>query len=578
MKRALVLVIALVLVPQAGSEVAKLRAPTALNAFQLRLGEAAPPGNTYPVMPAFSWRPVLGATHYQIQLADNQSFSDASVLYQNSNLGTPVASIQYQVPWMSGQPYALWVHVRAVAGGTISSWSKPFGFNTGWQNIPAELSAPKGLIRWTPVEGATGYQVWFTNIDREFTTLTNTADEREYWTLHPGLAGKITWRVRAIRRTVNPSLKNGNSITPYGPWSPVFTTLTSGSIDSGPLRGGVTESDVTKGPMALMPSFSWSGTDGSGAIATGDHLWRVYVYSDKKCVNPVLVGSMTGSPAWAPRAVSGLAFPTTQKDFQDAISKGTILAYGSEGKPFMADLTPVTPSEDAGSAGSTPGSTTPPGTSTPSSTTPSSTAPSSSTPSNGTTVSLFTPGAVELPDSGWPTGRYWWTVVPVYVLDVFANGSTTSADGDAVEYHDAELPQDACAAGRVWSFSLRSSPATTTAGATPYASGVTPGARLLAAAGRSPSFVKLPLVTWRPALGAQSYEIQLSRTSYPWKVATKFTSLVTSAVLPLTTHSIGTWYYRVRGLNPNLPTGAQKMTWSAPVKIKIVGSVVKILR
>ena len=37
-------------------------------------------------------------------------------------------------------------------------------------------------------------------------------------------------------------------------------------------------------------------------------------------------------------------------------------------------------------------------------------------------------------------------------------------------------------------------------------------------------------------------------------------------VLPL---KPGTWYYRVRGYDYNLPTGAQEMAWSQPMKIVV---------
>jgi len=93
-----------------------------------------------------------------------------------------------------------------------------------------------------------------------------------------------------------------------------------------------------------------------------------------------------------------------------------------------------------------------------------------------------------------------------------------------------------------------------------------------------PKFVELPLVTWKPAIGAQSYEIELSRHLYPWAPVKKQTSLVTSTVLPLGKSDHGVWYYRVRGVNPNLPANAQKMTWSQPVSVKITGNLVAILR
>jgi hypothetical protein len=51
----------------------------------------------------------------------------------------------------------------------------------------------------------------------------------------------------------------------------------------------------------------------------------------------------------------------------------------------------------------------------------------------------------------------------------------------------------------------------------------------------------------------------------------KQTSVVTSDVLPLAKTDKGTWYYRVRGINPNLPGSAQKLAWSKPVAIRISG-------
>jgi hypothetical protein len=37
-------------------------------------------------------------------------------------------------------------------------------------------------------------------------------------------------------------------------------------------------------------------------------------------------------------------------------------------------------------------------------------------------------------------------------------------------------------------------------------------------------------------------------------------------VLPL---APGTWYYRVRGIDFNLPTGVQQMSWSEPEKLVV---------
>ena len=103
-------------------------------------------------MPAFAWRAVTNASSYELQLATSRTFSDATTLYDKS-FGEPVASVQLQVPWMTGKPYALWVRVRVVAAGKTSQWSAPFGFNTAWQEVPQRQQSPEGLIRWSTVKG-----------------------------------------------------------------------------------------------------------------------------------------------------------------------------------------------------------------------------------------------------------------------------------------------------------------------------------------------------------------------------------------------------------------------------------------
>jgi hypothetical protein len=111
----------------------------------------------------------------------------------------------------------------------------------------------------------------------------------------------------------------------------------------------------------------------------------------------------------------------------------------------------------------------------------------------------------------------------------------------------------------------------TTTSWTPYASGLISGIRVVSAAKRNPSFRELPVVTWEPALAANTYEIELSRHLYPWHAVRKQVSAVTSAVLPLRKTDLGVWYYRVRGVNPNLSGPAQKLAWSTPTEIRISG-------
>jgi hypothetical protein len=139
---------------------------------------------------------------------------------------------------------------------------------------------------------------------------------------------------------------------------------------------------------------------------------------------------------------------------------------------------------------------------------------------------------------------------------------TTNSSG--VVYQDLELPQDACAAGRVQRFGISSEPALTTA-QEPFATGLSAEGRLTSAA-NTPIFYGHPLVAWTPALGAQVYQVQWSKSAYPFVSEGVIMTTSTSTVLPLLA---GTWYYRVRGFDYNLPTGVQQMSWSDPQRLVV---------
>ncbi len=158
-------------------------------------------------------------------------------------------------------------------------------------------------------------------------------------------------------------------------------------------------------------------------------------------------------------------------------------------------------------------------------------------------------------------------------------GETISRSGSGLVYYDQELPQDACAAGRVARFGKDSEPSLTSGGSL-FATGLSSRGRLTSAL-HNTAFYGQPLVAWQPALGASAYEVQWSKTKYPFvprKAASGAKGIMTFAtgiVLPV---QAGTWWYRVRGFDYSLPSGAQQMTWSDPVKLVVAHPTFKIVK
>jgi len=244
-------------------------APKNLRAFLLRVDEAL--SHSYPRTPAFAWSPVRGARCYQFELGTSRRFTENSLIWSNvpyvtgahSGCSTvPAISLDTALPWFTGSPYGLYAHVRAVTPSGATRWSAPFGFNVRWTSVPKPMSSAPGLVRWTPVEGATRYQVWFQDTDTPMiTTNTNVADEREYYSFHPDLqwTGTVQWRVRAVRELYG-SLPNGLPVVSVGPWSPTFTTANP-AVSTGPVTLLQTISDktgslATPTAHALTPAFS----------------------------------------------------------------------------------------------------------------------------------------------------------------------------------------------------------------------------------------------------------------------------------------------------------------------------------
>jgi hypothetical protein len=469
------------------------------------------------------------------------------------------------------------------------------------------------------------------------TVRTNVLDERDFYTFHQSTSwtSSIHWRIRAIRSSATAHPANGLPAVSYGAWSPVYNS-TNPAVTGGPIKLIHSVSDVTSDGSAtsaahrLMPAFTWTGNQSLTGIPA--ELYRVYVFTDSQCLNLVYTSAVVGSPAYAPRPRGPLALPSDPAGI--AVARGTYLDDGAEADGEMIDGTTVATQESAPPATPTsvaPVDAVPPGPAA---------QPITAAPSSGVAPAV-TDAPVDLWDTDWPDSGYYWTVIPVSALVSGGGASTVSGQGaskgsnlvavadttqfsvgdtitigsginsdtgtitalgnglltlknplnsghasgepisttgsSAVVYQDLELPQDACASGRIQRFGISSEPSLTTA-QDPFATGLSQTGRLTSAA-ETPAFYGQPLVAWTPALGAQNYQVQWSQkapgatSSYPFKSAGTIMTTSTSAILPLTP---GTWYYRVRGFDYDLPTGVQQMAWSDPQQLVVTKPTFKV--
>jgi hypothetical protein len=538
------LALALVLPASAPAHRTRPKAPAGLRGFLLSYNE--PVSHNFTRTPSFAWKQVPGALTYEFQLATASTFSENSILWSSSALTMPYASIPISIPWTTGRPYSLFVRVRANTQRGYTPWTSSYGFNVRWTKVPAQLPAPNGLLRWTPIEGASEYEIyecsnstcsksagsWGKSVYVE----TNVSDMRDWFTFHqdPSWVGTVYWRVRAVRMTYG-TVQDAMPTASDGPWSPVFTSHAT-PPSAAAITPAETASDVrakVSAPVAhaLMPGFAWNGTVSAG---TSYQLYRVYVFSDSECINPVMTGSIVGSPAWVPRVSGPLALPSSDTGVSQAenpVPRGP-LGDGTQASFDYSGGT-VTPNE-----------------------------------AYSPTWDTASTAQLDLWDRHWPSAVYYWTIVPVTYFD---NASTKS-----FEYWDAESPQDACANGRIARFG-RLSEAVPTVGKYAYVTSLSPAGKMMSARATTTPRVygNSPLVTWSPALGADEYELQWATRRSALSSTSDLITPTTSATLPL---SPGTWYYRVRGINLDMPSGAQQMTWSSTRMLHIARPKYRVSR
>ena len=230
---------------------------------------------TYSRTPSFAWAPVAAGIggHYQFQIATSQELPGRDARVQGhersaaSRDGAAAASVGDRLrrtrsgPTSAGSRRTGRRRLRG-ANPSASTFSGP---RTA---CPHRSPLLKASCRWAPIDGATAYEVLYTDLHpaQSFQTTTNVADEREFFTWHTALGYSDDPLARpgdprcrpvpeldersagSLVRPVEPRLHHGEHTTDAG-------TLEGDSTRS---RMSGTRLEAVEPPTCSHPGFAWS--------------------------------------------------------------------------------------------------------------------------------------------------------------------------------------------------------------------------------------------------------------------------------------------------------------------------------
>ena len=192
----------------------------------------------------------------------------------------------------------------------------------------------RGLVRWSPVEGATSYQVWLHG--RQVDIRDHDQRRRRTRALHLPRDARVDEHDLVPRAREAHRLRRGRERparrrpTARGARS---TRDVQPPLSLGTLANLATVADTVNttgrgSAHGLTPGFAFGGDRGGlmdYAFAHPAELYRVYVATDRDCVNIVYRGAIVGSPAYAPRLNGPLALPQDRPGRRQGAHEGARL-------------------------------------------------------------------------------------------------------------------------------------------------------------------------------------------------------------------------------------------------------------
>ena len=252
----------------------------------------------------------------------------------------PAVSVNLTLPWFTGKPYALYAHVRSVGTNGASAWSRPFGFDMRWEDMPVPMPADRA----SSAGAGPGGDLVPGLVPGHPQVVLDTHERRRPARVLPSTTTRTgtrrcSWRVRAVRHVLGQS-PNGLPAVSYGPWSPVYST-TNPSFSSGKLDLRATVSDVSQHRLEGRSASAHAGPDvlrQRGPARAGVAALPPYAFTDRDCVNVVFRGSVVGGPAFAPRTGGPVKLPATSDELDLATRHGAAPEREDRGREdLMAD-------------------------------------------------------------------------------------------------------------------------------------------------------------------------------------------------------------------------------------------------
>ena len=192
---------------------------------------------TYSRTPSFTWQPGQRCTggHYQFQIATSQSFQDATLVFKDMNVAQPAETVPRQLPWMTGEPYALWARVRWISnerpsGDAVEQAVRvqhPVGRQTRFRS---SFPRPRGSSAGRRSTARPPTRCCIPTSMPAAVVPDHDERRRRARVLHLPQRARIRRRstgasARSATSGSSRARRNGLPAVSYGPWSPVFTTV-----------------------------------------------------------------------------------------------------------------------------------------------------------------------------------------------------------------------------------------------------------------------------------------------------------------------------------------------------------------